>query len=99
MPVEVRMPRLGEGVIEATISQWLVREGERVEEGDPLLEVNTDKVDTEIPAPVTGTVVKILHAEGETVPVGEVLALVAVENEDASAAAEPGPPATEVAPE
>jgi len=97
MPVEVRMPRLGEGVIEATISQWLVREGARVEEGDPLLEVNTDKVDTEIPAPVTGTVVKLLHAEGETVPVGEVLALIAVEDE--AAAAEPEPPSAEAAPE
>ncbi len=97
MPLEVRMPRLGEGVIEATISQWLVQEGEHVEEGDPLLEVNTDKVDTEIPAPATGKVVKILHREGETVPVGEVLALMEVEGE-APAPAQPEPAAPAQAP-
>ncbi len=97
MPLEVRMPRLGEGVIEATISQWLVQEGEHVEEGDPLLEVNTDKVDTEIPAPATGTVVKILHREGETVPVGEVLALMEVEGA-APAPAQPEPAAPAQAP-
>ncbi len=98
MPVEVRMPRLGEGVIEATISQWLKREGEFVEEGEPLLEVNTDKVDTEIPAPVSGTVVQILRAEGETVPVGAVLALMAVEDEAGSEAPAAAPTASPAEP-
>ncbi len=94
MPIEVRMPKLGEGVIEATISQWLKQEGDVVEEMEPLLEVNTDKVDTEIPAPASGVLLKILHREGEVVPVGEVLALIGTEDEAAAPSAAPEPQAT-----
>lgn len=74
MATQFLVPRLGEGVEEVTISKWLKREGEYVEELQPLLEVNTDKVDTEIPSPVSGTVLKIQIAEGETARVGAVLA-------------------------
>ncbi len=74
MPVKVLLPKLGEGVIEGTISRWLKAEGERVEENEPLVEVSTDKVDTEIPAPASGVVLKILTPEGAVVPVGGVMA-------------------------
>ena len=89
MPVEFRMPRLGEGVIEATVSRWLKQEGEPVEEGEPIVEVSTDKVDTEIPAPVDGVLLKILVPEGQTVPVDTVLALLGVEEEVGEGAPEP----------
>jgi len=74
MPTKVIMPQLGESVDEATISKWLVEEGQQVNEYDPLLEVNTDKVDSEIPSPATGTVLEILVPEGTTVQAGSLLA-------------------------
>jgi 2-oxoglutarate dehydrogenase E2 component (dihydrolipoamide succinyltransferase) len=74
MPSQVLMPQLGESVIEGTISKWLVTEGSKVNEFDPLVEVNTDKVDTEIPSPTSGIVLKILVAEDEVVEVGTNLA-------------------------
>jgi 2-oxoglutarate dehydrogenase E2 component (dihydrolipoamide succinyltransferase) len=70
------MPALGESVTEGTVTRWLKAEGESVEVDEPLLEVSTDKVDTEIPSPVGGTVLRILVREDETVPVGAQLALV-----------------------
>jgi 2-oxoglutarate dehydrogenase E2 component (dihydrolipoamide succinyltransferase) len=70
------VPLLGEGVEEVTVIKWLKREGESVNELEPLLEVNTDKVDTEIPAPVSGTVLKILAEEGVPAKVGTVLAFI-----------------------
>ena len=93
MPLEFRMPRLGEGVIEATVSRWLKKEGEPVEEGEPIVEVSTDKVDTEIPAPTDGVLQKILVPEGETVPVDTVLALIAVEEGEGIAVAPQAEPA------
>ncbi|MEP7018887.1 MAG: 2-oxoglutarate dehydrogenase, E2 component, dihydrolipoamide succinyltransferase [Actinomycetota bacterium] len=72
----VRMPALGESVTEGTITRWLKAEGDQIAIDEPLLEVSTDKVDTEIPSPVAGTVTKILVAEDETVPVGADLAVV-----------------------
>lgn len=81
MPIEVRLPKLGEGVIEGTISRWLKAEGDHVEEMEPLLEVTTDKVDTEIPAPAEGTVLKILFPEGATVAVGQVVAYIGAPGE------------------
>ncbi len=69
------MPQMGESVIEGTVAKWLVQEGERVEEGQPLLEISTDKVDTEIPSPASAVVAQILAREGETVPVGARLAV------------------------
>jgi pyruvate/2-oxoglutarate dehydrogenase complex dihydrolipoamide acyltransferase (E2) component len=74
MVTKVTLPQTGEGVIEATVTRWLKKEGDEVKEYDPLVEINTDKVDTEIPSPVTGTVLKILAAEGATAPVNSILA-------------------------
>lgn len=73
MAVKVTLPQMGEGVIEATVTRWLKKEGDQVKEYDPLVEVNTDKVDTEIPSPTKGTILKIVQAEGSTVPVNSVL--------------------------
>ena len=76
MATKVLVPLLGEGVEEVTVIKWLKKEGEVVKELEPLLEVNTDKVDTEIPAPASGTVLKILAEEGVPAKVGAVLALI-----------------------
>ena len=76
MATKVLVPLLGEGVEEVTVIKWLKKEGDSVNELEPLLEVNTDKVDTEIPAPVSGTVLKILAEEGIPAKVGAVLALI-----------------------
>src|SRR5215475_2144371 len=76
MPVSVTMPRLGESVSEGTVTRWLKKEGERVEADEPLLEVSTDKVDTEIPAPAAGVLTAIKVGEDETVDVGVELAVI-----------------------
>lgn len=75
MATEVTMPQLGESVVEGTIGKWLKQPGERVEQFEPLLEVVTDKVDTEVPAPVAGVIREIKAEEGATVRVGDVLAI------------------------
>jgi 2-oxoglutarate dehydrogenase E2 component (dihydrolipoamide succinyltransferase) len=72
----VTMPALGESVTEGTLTRWLKAEGDQIEMDEPLLEVSTDKVDTEIPSPVAGTITKILVSEDETVPVGAELAII-----------------------
>ncbi|MBX6752473.1 MAG: 2-oxoglutarate dehydrogenase, E2 component, dihydrolipoamide succinyltransferase, partial [Micromonosporaceae bacterium] len=95
MPVSVTMPRLGESVTEGTVTRWLKQEGDRVEADEPLLEVSTDKVDTEIPAPASGVLSRILVREDETVAVGAELAVIAGEGE---APAAPAPPAAAPAP-
>jgi pyruvate dehydrogenase E2 component (dihydrolipoamide acetyltransferase) len=82
MSVSVSMPQLGESVTEGTVTRWLKREGDRVEADEPLLEVSTDKVDTEIPSPVSGILRGITVAEDETVAVGAELAVI----DDGSAA-------------
>lgn len=82
MPTKVIMPQLGESVDEGTISKWLVSEGEKVEEYEPLLEVNTDKVDSEIPSPSTGTLLKILVPEGTTISAGTLLAWIGEPGEE-----------------
>src|SRR3954471_6195989 len=74
MSVSVTMPRLGESVSEGTVTRWLKKEGEHVEADEPLLEVSTDKVDTEIPSPAAGVLQSIKVAEDETVEVGSELA-------------------------
>jgi pyruvate dehydrogenase E2 component (dihydrolipoamide acetyltransferase) len=76
MPTSVTMPALGESVTEGTVTRWLKQEGEQVEVDEPLLEVSTDKVDTEIPSPAAGVLTKILVAEDETVEVGAELAVI-----------------------
>src|SRR3954471_21644902 len=74
MPTTVTMPQLGETVVEGTILKWLKSEGEEIGRDEPLFEISTDKVDTEVPSPVAGTLSKILVQEGETVSVGTNLA-------------------------
>ena len=72
--VEIQMPQMGESVTEGTVLEWHKREGEFVEEGETVVEVSTDKVDAEVPAPASGTITKILKGEDETIAVGGVLA-------------------------
>ncbi|MBI3647612.1 MAG: 2-oxo acid dehydrogenase subunit E2 [Actinobacteria bacterium] len=91
----IRMPQLGETIVEGTILKWLKAEGEAIERDEPLFELSTDKVDTEVPSPVSGTVTKILVAEGATVAVGTELALV----QESGAAAVAAPPEAVAAPE
>src|SRR5438876_12203721 len=76
MSVSVTMPRLGESVTEGTVTRWLKQEGERVEADEPLLEVSTDKVDTEIPSPAAGVLSRIVVHEDETAEVGSELAVI-----------------------
>jgi 2-oxoglutarate dehydrogenase E2 component (dihydrolipoamide succinyltransferase) len=74
--MNITLPAMGEGVIEATINKWLVKEGAEVKEDDPLVEVATDKVDSEIPAPSAGTLVSIIVKEGSVAKIGELLAII-----------------------
>jgi 2-oxoglutarate dehydrogenase E2 component (dihydrolipoamide succinyltransferase) len=85
----VTMPALGESVTEGTVTRWLKAEGDQIEVDEPLLEVSTDKVDTEIPSPVAGTVTKILVGEDETVAVGAELVIIGGQAQAASAPAAP----------
>src|SRR5919205_4220362 len=71
--VDVVMPQMGVSVSEGTITKWLKQEGEQVEADEPLLEISTDKVDTEVPSPASGTLTQILVEEGQTVDVGTKL--------------------------
>jgi 2-oxoglutarate dehydrogenase E2 component (dihydrolipoamide succinyltransferase) len=73
---EIKMPKMGESVEQATITKWFVKVGDTVEEDDNLLEIATDKVDSEIPSPVAGVVEKILFKENDLVPVGKVIAII-----------------------
>lgn len=95
MPVSVTLPALGESVTEGTVTRWLKAEGERVEADEPLLEVSTDKVDTEIPAPASGVLSSIKVAEDETVEVGAELAVI---DDGTGAPAEAPAPAAAEAP-
>ncbi|WP_338060974.1 biotin/lipoyl-containing protein, partial [Streptomyces niveiscabiei] len=91
MAVSVTLPALGESVTEGTVTRWLKAEGERVEADEPLLEVSTDKVDTEIPAPASGILASIKVAEDETVEVGAELAI--IDDGSGAPAAAPAPAA------
>ena len=83
MAYSVEMPELGESVTEGTITQWLKSVGDTVEVDEPLLEVSTDKVDTEIPSPVAGTLLEIKAEEDDTIDVGAVIAIIGEEGESA----------------
>ena len=101
-PVDVVMPQMGVSVSEGTITKWLKQEGEEIQADEPLLEISTDKVDTEVPSPGTGVVTQILVKEGETVEVGTKLAVIGgeaggAEAEPAPAAEAPPEPATQEA--
>src|SRR6478736_6675205 len=108
MSHSVQMPALGESVTEGTVTRWLKSEGESVDVDEPLLEVSTDKVDTEIPSPYGGVLEKILVGEDETAAVGAELAIIGDGSGSgnggaAAPAAEPAPepeaaPAAEAAP-
>jgi 2-oxoglutarate dehydrogenase E2 component (dihydrolipoamide succinyltransferase) len=74
--MNILLPAMGEGVIEATINKWLVTEGASVMEDDPLVEVATDKVDSEVPSPADGTIVSIIAREGSVIKVGEIIAVI-----------------------
>ncbi|ROR55542.1 2-oxoglutarate dehydrogenase E2 component [Luteococcus japonicus] len=95
---EVTLPALGESVTEGTISRWLKEVGETVEADEPLVEVSTDKVDTEIPSPVAGTVLEIRVKEDEVAEVGAVLAIVGDASAAPAPAAAPAAPAPAAAP-
>src|ERR687885_1451110 len=80
MTVEVTMPQMGDSVTEGTVLEWHKHPGDAVEADETLLEISTDKVDADVPAPVAGTVVKIHADEGDTVSVGAVLAEIATDD-------------------
>ncbi len=92
--IEIILPAMGEGIIEAEITRWLVQEGMQVEADQPLVEVATDKVDSEIPSPGSGIIHKILLNEGDTAKVGQVMALIS-ESGTSEAEAVPGGEALE----
>ena len=94
MPTPVTMPQLGETVVEGTITKWLKHEGDTVERDEPLFEISTDKVDTEVPSPLAGKVLQILVPEGETVAVGAQLVMIETNGAgQAEASAAPAPAA------
>lgn len=90
---DVVMPQMGESIVEGTLTRWLKKPGEKVERDEPLFEISTDKVDTEIPSPVAGTLAEVLVAEGSTVGINTVVARIG----EGGAAAAPPPPAPVVA--
>jgi len=90
--IELKMPKMGESIMEATILNWLKKEGDNVEEDETILEIATDKVDTEIPSPVSGVLLKILHQVDAVVPIGTPIALIEGEGE----AAIPAPSETQI---
>ena len=97
--IDVVMPQMGESIVEGTLTKWTKKVGEKIERDEPLFEISTDKVDTEIPAPSSGTVAEILVQEGQTVGINTVVARIdetggAVAAPSAQpAAAAPAPPA------
>jgi pyruvate/2-oxoglutarate dehydrogenase complex dihydrolipoamide acyltransferase (E2) component len=91
MAFELKMPKLGESVTEGTIGKWLKQPGDKVNKYDLLVEVQTDKVNTEIPSPVAGTLKEVKVEEGQTVPIGTLLAV--FDTADGEAAAQPSAPA------
>lgn len=91
--IEVLLPKMGESVAEATITNWLKNVGDTIEEDEPIVEIATDKVDSEVPSPVAGVLKKVLFNEGDVVPVGAVFAIIGSE---ADASATPEAPAANV---
>lgn len=91
MATEVIMPQLGESVVEGTVTKWLKAEGDSIEEFEPLVEINTDKVDTEVPSPTSGTLLRLYVEEGETVEAGTLLAHIGEADEEVPQATESKP--------
>ena len=96
--MKIELPQVGESVTEGAIGKWLKKVGDRVEKYDPLVEVVTDKVNMEMPSPVTGVLTSILVLEGETVPMGTVIAEIAAEGEEPAASASLEPTSAAPAP-
>ena len=86
---EIIMPKLGESIIEATITKWVKNVGDQLEEDDPIVEIATDKVDSEIPSPVEGKLSSLLFNEGDVVAVGEVIAIVDVDGDEGEIGSQP----------
>lgn len=82
---ELIMPKMGESIIEATILNWVKKEGDTIEVDDTIVEIATDKVDSEVPSPVSGTISKILFQENDTVAIGKTIAIIAIEGEEPEA--------------
>ena len=76
--VDVIMPQMGESVVEATVIGWMKEVGDTVEEDETILEISTDKVDSEVPSPVKGTLVEIKAEADDTIEVGQVIAVIAI---------------------
>src|SRR6187399_290751 len=101
--IDVVMPQMGESIVEGTLTKWLKKPGEQVERDEPLFEISTDKVDTEIPAPAAGTLAEVLVEEGQTVGINTVVGRIAEAGEAAKpasakpAAAKPEAPKPEAA--
>ncbi|MGA3236262.1 MAG: biotin/lipoyl-containing protein, partial [Bryobacteraceae bacterium] len=92
---DVVMPQMGESIVEGTLTKWLKKPGDKVERDEPLFEISTDKVDTEIPSPAAGTLAEIVVEEGKTVGINTVVARI---DEAGGAAAAPAAPAKTEAP-
>src|ERR1700753_4332897 len=89
--IDVEMPQMGESIVEGTLTRWLKKPGEKVERDEPLFEISTDKVDTEIPPPVAGVLSEVLVQEGATVAINAVVARIGDGNGASAPAAAPAP--------
>src|SRR5580704_9699518 len=90
---DVVMPQMGESIVEGTLTKWLKKSGDKVERDEPLFEISTDKVDTEIPSPAAGTLGELLVQEGQTVQVNAIVARINEGGDGAAAPAAPAQPA------
>src|SRR5919205_2243376 len=93
--IDVVMPQMGESIVEGTLTRWLKKPGDKVERDEPLFEISTDKVDTEIPSPAAGTLVEVMVEEGKTVGINTVVARI----DEAGGAAAAAKPAEEPKPQ
>src|SRR5215510_13901089 len=91
---KVIMPQMGESIFEGTLTKWLKNAGDTVKRDEPLFEISTDKIDSEIPAPASGTLQKILVQEGQTVEINTVVAIIGDERAGTEPTESPAPPQT-----
>src|SRR5215471_15371376 len=89
--IDVVMPQMGESIVEGTLTKWLKQPGERVERDEPLFEISTDKVDTEIPSPSAGTLAEVVVQEGQTVAINSIVGRIQDGSGPAAAAAQAPP--------
>ena len=97
MPVNVLMPQMGESITEGTVVRWFKNEGDEVAKDEPLLEISTDKVDAEVPAPASGKLGRILHGPGATVAVETVIGVIEIDQAGETATSAPAPKAVPAA--